>query len=270
LIDNELVPYLQFAIEISKEAGNLNRTSFNHPKEIQKKRDDSLVTETDKQSEILVREGIAKNFPEHGILGEEFGVKESDSDYSWCIDPLDGTSNFVRGIPIFAVSIALFYKNEPVVGVVYDPMSNNVFSAVKGGGASLNSVPLRAVSNPLQSKLLFAVQSDYDGKVPDHITLILERAKIRNIGVASLHICYVAAGWLDCYVDEKSCLWDIAAGSVIMSEAGGIMSKTDGGNLFPLGDDIASYTERKLHCIGAKKDIHKRVLDEFFLNSRLR
>ncbi|MDR4505168.1 MAG: inositol monophosphatase [Candidatus Scalindua sp.] len=243
----------------------MNRSSFGNPKKVDTKKDDSLVTETDKESEILVRERIFKIFPEHGILGEEFGLKESDTDYYWCIDPLDGTSNFVRGIPLFAVSIALLHKNEPIVGVVYDPIHNNLFSALKGGGAFLNNVPLSTTNKPLQEKLLFAVQSDYKEEIPGHMVRILKKAKIRNVGVASLHICYVAAGWLDCYVDQKSSLWDIAAGSLILTEAGGTISNTDGENLYPLRDSIATYTERKMHCIGAKNDTHKRVLSEFFL-----
>lgn len=265
LIDNSLTQFLQFAIKVSKEAGELNHSSFGIPKKIQTKKDDSLVTETDKQSEILVRERISKGFPEHGILGEEFGLKESDTEYYWCIDPLDGTSNFVRGIPLFAVSIALLRNSEPVVGVVYDPINNNLFSALKGGGAFLNKVPLSTTNKPLQKKLLFAVQSDYQEEIPAHMDRILKKAKIRNVGVASLHICYVAAGWLDCYVDQKSSLWDIAAGSLILTEAGGIITNTDGENLYPLRDSIATYTERKIHCIGAKHDTHQRVLSEYFL-----
>ncbi|MCP5003250.1 MAG: inositol monophosphatase [Planctomycetes bacterium] len=249
---------------MSREAGELNLSYFGKPKNINTKKDDSLVTETDKQSEILVRDRISEVFPEHGILGEEFGIKESDTGYYWCIDPLDGTSNFVRGIPVFAVSIALLYNNEPVVGVVYDPVNNNLFSAFKGGGTFLNNVPISTIDKPLQKKLLFAVQSDYTEGIPRHMNLILKNAKIRSFGAASLHICYVAAGWLDCYVDQKSSLWDIAAGSLILTEAGGIISNTEGINLYPLKDNIATYTERKVHCIGAKNGTHQRVLNEFF------
>ncbi len=199
------------------------------------------------------------------MLGEEFGVKESDTDYYWCIDPLDGTSNFVRGIPLFAVSIALMHNNEPIVGVVYDPINNNLFSALKGGGAFLNKVPLSTRNQPLQKKLLFAVQSDYNGEIPKHMHQILKKAKIRTVGVASLHICYVAAGWIDCYVDQKSSLWDIAAGSLILTEAGGIISDIGGKNLYPLRDNITTYTDRKFNCIGSKNGTHQRVLSEFFL-----
>ncbi|GJQ59404.1 MAG: hypothetical protein SCALA701_22050 [Candidatus Scalindua sp.] len=117
----------------------------------------------------------------------------------------------------------------------------------------------------MQSKLLFAVQSDFKGEIPKHMHQILGKAKIRNVGVASLHICYVAAGWLDCYVDQKSSLWDIAAGSLILTEAGGKISNLSGENFYPLRDDVATYTERKVHCIGAKHDTHQRVMREFFL-----
>lgn len=261
---DSLVNYLDFAIKVSKDSGKLIQSFFGKTKKIHIKKDKSLVTEADIQSEILVRNNISRNFPDHGIIGEESGLKESNSDYYWCIDPLDGTTNFARGIPIFSVSIALLYRNKPVVGVVYDPVSKNLFCAAKGMGSFLNRTPLKSPKNIPQKELTFAVQSGYDGKVPDYLNLILKRAKFRNIGVASLHLCYVAAGWIDCYIADRCFLWDVAAGAIILKEAGGMISKPDSEKLFPLEYNIATYVNTSLHCIAARKNKHKMILHEYF------
>lgn len=263
-MDNSLAEYLDFAIKVSKDAGKLNLAFFEKPKKIRIKKDNSLVTEADIQSETLVRNKITKRFPEHGILGEESGLKRSTSHYYWCIDPLDGTTNFVRGIPVFAVSIALLYRNKPIVGVVYDPVSKNLFCAAKGEGSFLNNTPLKPPKSIPQKELMFAVQSEYDGRVPGYLNQILKKAKIRSIGVASLHVCYVAAGWVDCYIGDRCSLWDIAGGSIILTEAGGVISKPNGKKIFPLECDISTYVDTSIRCIAARKNKHKKILSEYF------
>ncbi len=197
----------------------------------------NYVTEIDLASEQAIIDIISKAYPEHNILSEESGEKSrdsnKDSEYQWVIDPLDGTTNFMKGFPHFAVSIALLKRNKPEVGIVYHPLTDELFSAVRGEGATLNDKKLR-VSNvlpenaiiatgvPLKTKGLIDKQISYISKVlntfPD----------IRRTGAAALDLCYVASGRVDGFFELDLGKWDIAAGSLIAEESGAIVSDTNG------------------------------------------
>ena len=134
---------LDFAIRVAQDAGRLLRDRVGTTLDIGLKGDINIVTDVDLASERLIREAIASHYPRHQVLGEEGGLAESSSDYRWVVDPLDGTTNFAHGYPVFAVSIALEYKGETLLGVVYDPMRDELFAAERDAGATLNRRPIR-------------------------------------------------------------------------------------------------------------------------------
>src|SRR3990172_3850315 len=192
--------FLNVAREAALRAGRLLRENLNGTREISYKGEINLVTEMDRRSERAAVETLLAAFPGHGIMAEEEARIENGSGFVWIIDPLDGTTNYAHGYPNFAVSIGLERSGEITLGVVYDPMRDELFSAVKGGGAYLND------------KLIHVSHAD---------TLI-------RSGSASLDLCSVAAGRLDGYWELKLQPWDVAAGSLIVHEAGGMVSDFSG------------------------------------------
>ncbi len=204
-----------------------------------------LVTEVDKGSERLIRNLIMTHFPHHSFLGEEGvepgpeastkaleGVREAE--YLWIVDPIDGTTNFVHGFPFFCVSIALAYKGEVIVGVVYDPMKDELFVAEKGKGAYVHGKRMQVSSEEtLQGSLIATgLPADHRYALPLNLKGIQEIApKVRNLriaGSAALHMAYVAAGRLSGFWEIGLNSWDLAAGSLLIQESGGIVSDTTG------------------------------------------
>lgn len=212
---------LQLAVIAAKRAGALLRKGYSSTFTAQVKSDNSLVTEFDQQAERLIRETLAAS--PYSILGEEEGLHDLGSSRVWVIDPLDGTTNFSRKLPLFAVSIGLMQGNESLLGVIYDPLRDECFYAEKGRGAYKNEEPLRidAHASPQavifiecgcadQDKLLLAEQTrrlalDYD---------------VRLLGTTALELCRVAEGAADAFISSGDHLWDFAAGMCIVQEAG--------------------------------------------------
>ncbi len=231
--------YLQFAIKIAKQAGKVLEENFKQEHQISHKGPKSikynLVTETDRQSEQLIVRAIKKNFPTHSVLGEEYGNSGTgSSEYRWIIDPLDGTTNYIHGYHFFAVSIGVEIKGEIVAGVVYAPLLKELFTASKGGGAFLNGKPLHvSKAKKLEDSLLatgFQYRDEYNN-IP-HLSHFLPLVHgIRRSGSAAIDMCYVAAGRYEAYWEGGIYPWDIAAGSLIVGEAGGKVSALDGSAL---------------------------------------
>jgi len=186
-----------------------------------------LVTEIDKQSEQMIIEFIRKNYPSHSILAEESGLAASETEYLWVVDPLDGTTNFSQGLPIFAVSIALQYKNETVLGVVYAPVVEQLFTAIKGQGAFLNGKRLKVSSKEDLTKSVLATGFPYDirenpiNNLVYFNRLLLSTRAIRRMGAAAYDLACVAAGFFDGFWELKLSLWDVAAAVLMVEEAGG-------------------------------------------------
>jgi myo-inositol-1(or 4)-monophosphatase len=204
-----------------------------------------LVTEVDKGAEKMIRNLIQTHFPNHSILGEE-GVepgpaasvqaleKLSDAEYLWIVDPLDGTTNFVHGFPFFSVSIALAYKGEVIVGVVYNPVHDEMFVAEKGKGAYVRGkrMNVSAETKLLESLIATGLPADRQGALPVNLQgLNALCPKVRNIrvaGSAALHMAYVAAGRLSGFWEIGLNSWDIAAGALLIKESGGSVTDTEG------------------------------------------
>ena len=235
MADMVLDDYARHAAEIARDAGEILRGRFGQPHDVRFKGTIDLVTEADQASEDLIADRLRSLCPEHDLLCEEGSVgAASGSAYRWVVDPLDGTTNFAHGLPTFAVSIALEDAGVPVVGVVYDPMRDELFVARKGAGATLNGAPIQvsAVDRLLASILVTGFSYDFERRARqaevwrDFLTRV---QAIRQTGSAALNLCYIAAGRLDGYWEQGISAWDVAAGAVIVTEAGGMVTDMRGG-----------------------------------------
>lgn len=222
--------FLSFAQEAALKAGAVLRENFGGVRDIAYKGDINLVTEMDTRSERTIVEILRTAFPDHGIVAEEETSIQNGSGYLWIIDPLDGTTNYAHAYPCFSVSIALQHEQDIIAGVVYDPMRGELFSAGKGQGAFLNGKQIQVSSIDILIKSLLATGFPYDRKVcsknnMDHFhNLLMAAQEVRRDGSAALDLCYVAAGRFDGFWELKLKAWDVAAGSLIVREAGGMIS----------------------------------------------
>uniref|UniRef100_A0A7V3E7W6 Inositol-1-monophosphatase n=1 Tax=Ignavibacterium album TaxID=591197 RepID=A0A7V3E7W6_9BACT len=241
-------------IQIAKEAGEIIRNAYRTKFSIEIKENNvkNLVTEVDKKSEQTIIEFIRKNFPSHNILAEEGGEKKSSSDYIWVIDPLDGTTNFAHGLPIFSVSIGVQYKEETIAGVVYDVMRDVVYSAEKGSGAFENGKKISVSSNEKIEESLLVTGFPYNvsenpEKAFERFIVMLKTARaVRRLGSAAIDFCYVANGVFDGFWEVHLNPWDICAGKLIVEEAGGKVTDFNGNPISIFNKTILS-TNGKIH-----------------------
>ncbi len=225
---HELDSYLLSAVEWARAAGLAHLRYFRKGNlDIRTKLNDAdIVTVADAEAEQAVISGIRAMYPSHAILSEESGSTGSDSPFRWVIDPLDGTTNFSSGLPLFSVSIALEYEGETVVGVVYAPYLGELFTAVRGGGAWLNGERISCATNAVLERAVVSTGFPVDKNVNpdnnvDNLIRVLPHVRgMRRLGSAAIDICYVAAGFLDAYWEMNLHRWDVASGLLIASEAG--------------------------------------------------
>lgn len=232
MCDCDIKKLVDDAIAWTREAGEVQLKYFrsSHLNIRAKFNDSDIVTEADKASEQVIINNINRTYPQHAILSEEMGGNAIESDYRWIIDPLDGTTNFSNGLPMFSVSIAVEYRGEVIVGVVYAPYLDEMFHAVKGGGAWLNGKPIAPSGKESLSHSVvttgFPVDKDTttDNNL-DNVSRVLPRVRgMRRLGSAAIDLCYVAAGFLDGYWEMNLHTWDVAAGQLIVQEAGACYS----------------------------------------------
>jgi myo-inositol-1(or 4)-monophosphatase len=227
----EFVPSMS---EIAREAGALLMEYFRQNVKVEYKGEADLVTIADRKSEILIRERIKSLWPSHDILGEEQGLVDTGSDYRWYVDPLDGTTNFAHGYPVFCVSLGLEHKNRRVAGVVYDPTRNELFAAELGSGAYLNQQRMQVSKIARLADCLVATgfPSQKRHKNPNihfYHQITLRTHGVRRAGSAALDLCCVASGRFDGFWEFNLNPWDTAAGVLIVEEAGGKVSDFKGG-----------------------------------------
>src|SRR5579862_7372197 len=218
---------------IAREAGALLMEFFHQNVKIEYKGDANLVTEADRKSETLIRERILSRWPGHEILGEEQGLRGSGGDYRWYVDPLDGTTNFAHGFPVFCVSIGLEHKGQLVMGVVYDPTRDELFAAERGAGAFLNDKRIHVSSTRRLAESLVATgfPSHKRHKNPNiffYHQITLRSHGVRRAGSAALDLCCVASGRFDGFWEFNLNPWDTAAGVLLVEEAGGTITRFDG------------------------------------------
>lgn len=226
--------HLHVAVEAALTAGSYQRHRFASPLSIELKGDKDLVTEVDRESERLIVQQLLNRFPHHSILAEEGSCPHRESPLCWVIDPLDGTTNFAHGFPWFCVSIALEAEGELVVGVIFNPIHDELFTATRGGGAFLNGRPLQVSGRSPLKETLLATGFPYDCATDpannfDNFMAFQRTARgIRRAGAAALDLAGVAAGRLDGFWELKLKPWDVAAGVLMVREAGGMVSGFDG------------------------------------------
>jgi myo-inositol-1(or 4)-monophosphatase len=244
--------FMTVACEAAYKSGKILAENIQGIREISYKGDINLVTEMDMRSERAVVETLLAAFPGHGIIAEEETTIRNDSGFTWIIDPLDGTTNYAHGYPCFSVSIALEHDGEIIVGVVYDPMRNELFSAQKGQGAHLNGKTIRVSGTDALIRSLLATGFPYDRKVSEKNNLdyfhdlLMASQEVRRDGSAALDLCYVASGRFDGFWELKLKPWDVAAGSLIVSEAGGMVSDFSG-TRFSIHDDEIVASNGRIH-----------------------
>lgn len=247
---NELKDVLTLA---TREAGKIIQNYFQGTFTIENKEGiNNLVTEVDKRAEEAIIEIILKHFPTHSIISEETGERLQESPYQWIIDPIDGTVNFAHGIPICCVSIGLLHNDELVLGAVYNPMMNELFFAEKGKGATLNDKPI-SVSAKTDFRRACLVTgfpykwpntSEHPIKVFERF--ILEGLPVRRLGSAAIDLCWVACGRFDGFWEYNLSPWDVAAGYLIVQEAGGRVTNF-AGDAFSVFDKETLATNGRIH-----------------------
>jgi len=244
-----LVPqydFLSTAVEAAHAAGKIHTQYFRRQPEIRKKGRIDLVTAADTETEQMFRALIAGRFPDHVVLGEETAADPhgADARCRWIIDPVDGTTNFAHGLALFCVSIALEVDGELQVGVVYDPIGNELFTAERGGGARLNGSPLRVtgcatlVDALLVTGFPYTVREHRRDQVELFASFLEEAQAVRRLGSAALDLAYLAAGRFDGFWEERLHPWDIAAGVLLVREAGGMVTGLRGEPLDLLSGNI--------------------------------
>ena len=244
------------AAELARLAGKIALDYFERT-EITWKADDSMVTEADVAIESWLEDEIAGAFPADGTLGEE-GTSKSrlrpGARFVWVIDPVDGTNNFGRGIPGFAISVGVLRDGMPYAGAVYDPVSSQLYTACAGHGAWLNGRRLLVAPAALSPRSLFSIRSPFAGEPPSYVREWLTRYRLRRFGSTALQLCYVAAGALAFVHDHHASLWDIAGAAAVLAEAGGVLTTADGGPLFPVAPD--TYRGESIAFLAGDPDGH--------------
>jgi myo-inositol-1(or 4)-monophosphatase len=236
---------LDVALSAAKEAGEVLSKGFGWQHTVRYKGEVDLVTEGDEQAEQVIREILLGAFPAFGMLAEEGGTLAAEEDARWIVDPLDGTTNYAHGLPLFAVAIGLERAGEMILGVVHDPIREETYVAERGRGATLNGEPIRVSDTGELIQALIATGFPYDrAEMPEALELFgrfsaLTRG-MRRLGSTALDLCYVAAGRLDGYYERGIWAWDMAAGGLILEEAGGKVTGYQGGELNLDGREIVA------------------------------
>lgn len=229
-------PILNIAVTAARNASRVIMRSFGRveAQHISEKRRNDFVTEVDKAAEKEIIQTIQKSYPTHKIISEEMGIIEGDETFTWIIDPLDGTTNFIHAIPHFSISIAVLYKGKIEHGVIYDPIRNELFVASRGDGARLNDKRIRVSDNMRIERSL--IGTGFPFKNPENISIYLrifsdmlsQTGGLRRAGSAALDLAYVAAGRFDGFWELGLSEWDMAAGILLIKESGGLVSDIHG------------------------------------------
>ena len=250
--------FLTTAIEAVVKAGELQLAQFGTDMRIDKKGTIDLVTEVDVAIERMFRAMIAERFPDHQVLAEEFGGSATvPAGPCWVFDPIDGTTNFAHGLPIFCSSLALEIDGRAEVAAIYDPTRKELFTAERGGGAFLNGKPLRvsSASRLIDAMLVTGFPYDVHSRVDEIVGLfgafVGQVRAVRRLGSAAIDLCYVAAGRLDGFWESDLKAWDIAGGALIVAEAGGRITNMAG----------EPFSSRGSHVLASNGHLHDVMVD---------
>jgi myo-inositol-1(or 4)-monophosphatase len=251
--------FLETAVEIARESGALVANFHQRHIPFETKGEFDLVTEADRSSEKLIVDRLRSHFPAHAIVAEEGGGHESASEYRWFIDPLDGTTNFAHGFPMFCISMGLERAGEPIAGVVFDPIRGELFTAERGAGAFLNQhrihvSPVARVSESLASTGFPSRKRQHNINIHFYYQLAMASHGVRRTGSAALDLSYVAAGRLDFFWEFGLKPWDMAAGALLVQEAGGRVADMRGAPLSVAASE---------HILADNGHLHDEILGAF-------
>ena len=264
-MNNNYSPQLNTAINAAIQAGKIIMRFYSRLEnlKIMSKGHNDYVSEADQQAESIIIDTLIKAYPTYKITAEESGSNDIKSEYEWFVDPLDGTTNFIHGIPQFAVSIGLCKEGKPVLGVIYDPFKNELFCAEKGKGALMNDKKIRVSNCNSVKSAVFGMgipyrKQDYSGHYIETLRALMDArcGSIRRLGAAALDLAYVASGRLDGFWEFNLKPWDIVAGSIIVTESGGHISDIE---------NSAEYLNSG-NILAANINLHKDVIEKLKKN----
>jgi myo-inositol-1(or 4)-monophosphatase len=256
--------FLATAVQAVMKAGAMQMAGIDNL-QVEKKGAIDLVTQVDREVEQMFRALIAERFPDHDVLAEEFetgGERQNEAEYCWVFDPVDGTTNYAHGLPIFCCACSLERQRQPIVAAIYDPNRKELFTAQRGRGAWLNGAPMRVSSaSTLVDALLCTgfpytvhsntAQTDFDYLLGLFRDFLQEARAVRRLGSAAIDLAYVAAGRFDGFWEVRLNPWDISAGALLIEEAGGQVSTLDG----------APFESRRGEIIASNGHVHARMVD---------
>ncbi len=264
LEQRDLSRMLETAIVAARLAGQRAMEEINYIKASVKNATE-LVTQTDARCQKIIIDRIKENYPDHGFIAEEGDhgkiFKQSprgDQQLWWVIDPIDGTNNFAHRMLFFTISIAVIHQGQPIVGVIFEPATDSMFTAVKDGEAQLNSRRITASEETMDKFSSVGLDSHFDNGVPSWAFEIMQRTRFRNLGTTALQLAYVAKGGLIATIASDPKLWDIAAGTVIAEAAGAVVTDWQGGKIFPV--DLESYEAQQFQLLTANKKVHPQIV----------
>lgn len=265
LEQQDLSLMLETAIVAARLAGQHAMEEMSYIKAI-KKGESELVTQADTQCQNIIIRRIRETYPDHGFIAEE-GDKGKlfkrpplgEPAIWWAIDPIDGTNNYAHGIPVFTVSVAALAEGEPVAGVIFQPATESMFTAVKGGEAQLDGRRIFAGEDDISPLTSVGLDSHFENDVPPWVCDVIRRSRFRNFGTTALHLAYVARGGLVGAIVCTPKLWDIAAGALIAQAAGALITDWIGERIFPI--DLDSYEGETFRVLAANRKAHPRLLE---------
>lgn len=265
-LDNkDLHRMLEVAVVAARLAGQRAMEEINYSK-VSAKSSTELVTITDAKCQQIIIDTIMQNYPAHGIIAEEGKdnklfkqLPRGDNDLWWIIDPIDGTNNYSQRILCFAVSIGLMHEGKPVLGVIYDPATDSMFTAAGDAPPQFNNIRIQANDKDIEYYQTIGVESLFNEGVPAWVTRLQTMMRCRALGTTALHLAYVAKGSFVAGIMNNPKLWDIAAGAIIAQTAGAFVTNWQGGSLWPV--DVANYNGEIFQILAANKRVQKKLID---------
>ena len=265
LEQKELSGMLETAVVAARLAGQRAMEEINHVK-VSVKNSVELVTQADARCQKIIIDRIKESYPDHGFIAEEGDrgkmfkqPPRGREPFWWVIDPIDGTNNFAHGMLLFGVSIGVCFEGEPVVGVIFEPATDSMFTAVKDGQAQVNGKPIQAGDAGIDKFTSVGLDSHFDDGVPAWTCELMQRSRFRNLGTTALQLVYTAKGGMVATIANTPKLWDIAAGTLIAEAAGAVVTDWRGGSIFPI--DLDRYDGHIFPIIAANKKVHPEIVE---------
>jgi len=261
----DLSQMLETAIVAARLAGQRAMEEIDYTKSSRKEGQDELVTQTDARCQQIIIARIKETYPDHGFIAEEGQqgqffkqAPRGGEPIWWAIDPIDGTNNFAHRVPIFVISVAVMSEGRPVAGVIFEPATDSMYTAVEGGEPQLNGRRIAASDETISKFASVGLDSHFYEDAPGPAHEIMVRTRFRNLGTTALQLAYVAKGSFVATVHSRPKLWDIAAGMLIAESAGAVVGDWQGGKIFPV--DIDNYQGERWRIMAASKKVHGEIV----------